>query len=176
MRVIYLGEEPGYIEEVAKLIESQWKKGLAYRINRLTTFNTSPSPFSAFPQNFCLSSEEKVVAQVTIKRVLPPKESYLYMESLVVEEKERGKGYGKKLVDFLIAQGPQHGFTGIVLKTMHAKGFYEKLGFQPCLPMHIQQGKKKLAAALFQTAIQPTPGEHWLQFDFSAKIEKRERG
>ena len=57
-----------------------------------------------------------------------------WIEDVVVDEAHRGKGIGRKLMEFLIAQGRQKGISEILLFTAYhrkpAQQLYQNLGFQ----------------------------------------------
>ena len=59
----------------------------------------------------------------------------LYIDDLCVEEKERGKGVGKKLFQFVKDYAQENGFYNITLHVWEgnpgAKQFYESLGLKP---------------------------------------------
>ena len=56
----------------------------------------------------------------------------MYLEDIVVRESMRGNGIGKKLMDALIAEAKQKGFSGMVWQVLDwnepAIEFYKKLG------------------------------------------------
>lgn len=57
-----------------------------------------------------------------------------WIEDVVVDKAHRGKGIGRKLMEFLIAEGRQKEISEILLFTGHektaARHLYESLGFQ----------------------------------------------
>lgn len=54
----------------------------------------------------------------------------LEIDTLWVEDSERGKGLGSNLVNQAEAFGVENGAVVSFLKTVEAKGFYEKLGYE----------------------------------------------
>lgn len=62
---------------------------------------------------------------------IPSKGLIAWVEEVVVDEKARGQGIGKLLMEKLLALAQEKGCTQIKLTTgnLAAKGLYEKLGF-----------------------------------------------
>ena len=50
---------------------------------------------------------------------------------VAVLQSERGKGTGKRLIEFLCKEAQKNGRPVIVNAQLHAVSFYEKLGFKP---------------------------------------------
>lgn len=79
--------------------------------------------------------DDKIVAMGTL--LIEPKLihniSFVgHIEDVVVDEKERGKGYGKHIVSFLIKKAQEKKCYKVILDAKEKnKKFYEKLGFTP---------------------------------------------
>lgn len=62
-----------------------------------------------------------------------PRESEWYLSKFYIEKGQRGKGISKNMLQFVIDQAKENGFSSIVLnvnKRNNALHVYEKLGFQ----------------------------------------------
>lgn len=61
-------------------------------------------------------------------------EPYGLLEDVFIEESHRGKGYGSKLVEAIIAEAKAHGCYKLIGTTRHERkdvhAFYERLGFK----------------------------------------------
>ena len=56
--------------------------------------------------------------------------SVAHIEDVVIHEKYKGKGYGKKLLKFLIYEGSKHGCYKVILNCSdNVQKFYEKCDF-----------------------------------------------
>ena len=54
-----------------------------------------------------------------------------HIEDVVIDEKCRGKGYGKKLINFLLEKGNEEGCYKIILcSSLKNRSFYKKCGFK----------------------------------------------
>lgn len=70
--------------------------------------------------------EDKIVG---FARIISDFAVYSIMTDLIIDEKHRGEGLARKLVD-VIDNHPSIKHTGKVLWTQRAKGLYEKCGFK----------------------------------------------
>ena len=77
---------------------------------------------------FCSLLEEKETENLYAKRTL-------YIDDLCVKEDLRGKGYGKKLYDYVLLRAKEFSCDRVTLNVWHlnqsALRFYEKLGMKP---------------------------------------------
>ncbi len=80
----------------------------------------------SFLKHFCLYDEGKLLAYLRSEEM----GKLLHIGRVAVKENQRGKGYGRKLLDYLLAYAKKSGFEGVELSAVDtAVGFYEKLGF-----------------------------------------------
>lgn len=79
-------------------------------------------------------SENKVIG---ISRVISDGVSDAYIQDVFVTKNQRGKGIGKKMIDFIIKYLKSRGISWIgLISKPEAEEFYYKLGFSP-LEKHI---------------------------------------
>jgi len=68
-------------------------------------------------------------AQIGFARVVTDGATMYYLCDVFVLDAYRGKGIGKKLMEFIVGESMFAGLTG-VLATMDAHGLYEQYGFE----------------------------------------------
>ena len=97
-------------------------------LQQLFRDSSNPLFFASF------QDEGKIVgiASMCIYSVISGKKGWI--EDVVVDSSQRGKGIGKQLIEKLIAEGEKHNLTEIYLFTEDEKkaaiALYQKLGFQ----------------------------------------------
>ncbi|KAL7675216.1 hypothetical protein ACOME3_001479 [Neoechinorhynchus agilis] len=67
----------------------------------------------------------------------------VFMESVVIDRTERGKGRGRLMLNMIENELRKEGFTSIILKSRNARGFYERCGYRPCEPIAFYLGEPK---------------------------------
>ena len=94
------------------------------------------------PIHFLLLEGSVCVGHVKLCRCLGDSESF-YAESVVVSKARRGKGVGSIMMRFceLYVVNQLKG-SRIVLQTLDAQVFYEKIGYSPCTPVQYTKFRK----------------------------------
>jgi GNAT superfamily N-acetyltransferase len=67
--------------------------------------------------------------QIGFARVVTDHATFAYLADVFVTQGERGKGFGKKLVDAVLAHPELQGMRRWLLGTRDAAGLYKQLGF-----------------------------------------------
>lgn len=82
----------------------------------------------------CCTLENQIVGVAVMAEYSVISGRKAWIEDVVVDETHRGKGIGRKLMEFLINEGRQKGIYEILLFTAHhrkpAHQLYQSLGFQ----------------------------------------------
>ena len=68
--------------------------------------------------------------QVAFGRVITDFASFGYLKDIFVLPGERGRGYGKELVEAMLAKLDQEGVASLMLATRDAHSLYRKAGFE----------------------------------------------
>jgi len=69
--------------------------------------------------------------QVGFARVITDEATFAYLADVFIDEKFRGKGLSKWLMDIIVNYPSLHGLRRFVLVTRDAHGLYRQFGFQP---------------------------------------------
>jgi len=120
-----------------------YKKGIMELMGQMTHIDAHHTydQFAIFYENYKRQSSLIIVEEVdgkivaTGKIIIEPKMSYGFrkvghIEDIVVDDKYRGKGYGRKIVDFLVGYGICNNCYKIILNCSDDNvAFYSKCGF-----------------------------------------------
>ncbi|XP_064096414.1 N-alpha-acetyltransferase 80-like [Macrobrachium nipponense] len=137
--LLVLHRHPKYADECMEILNAQWprSKGL-----RLRSLNSSCDQFPtslALVRNSVDSKKEEVVGHARVN-VLPREENAAWIESVVIRNDLRGKGYGRILMTKTEEFSRACGFTMAYLSTHDQQNFYAKLGYDFCPPVCIYGG------------------------------------
>ena len=128
--------------------ESVSREKILNLLSQLTDINNSegspisPEEYNKFFSNlepnthiYVLENEEdKLVAMGTLvieSKLIHGGSKVAHIEDVVVDKNQRGKGYGKIMIDYLIKKGEKFNCYKIILNCNEKNiGFYEKAGFQ----------------------------------------------
>ena len=69
--------------------------------------------------------------QIGFARLITDYATFAYLADVFVDEKYRGKGVSKALMQFILSFGFCNGLRRIMLATWDAHGLYNQFGFQP---------------------------------------------
>ncbi|CAH2312553.1 N-acetyltransferase 6 [Pelobates cultripes] len=118
------------IASCAELLNQTWRRSLGARIHSLER------SCDEFPVCLVLIREcgGPVLGHVRLCRVIGLKDS-LFVESVVVSEELRGKGYGRKLMEATEHYARRRGFQKMHLTTHDKQYFYSHLGYQLSEPV-----------------------------------------
>ena len=88
----------------------------------------------AFEVYFCLTSDDdRVIGTVALKKL---DDNTAELKALYLDSRYRGQGWGKQLINVIIAEAKNSGYKTIVLDSMkqykEARKLYEKCGFIDC--------------------------------------------
>ena len=99
--------------------ESYWARGLS--IETLTKSLAHSLCFAGFVG----------ARQVAFGRAVTDLASFGYLKDVFVLPGDRGRGYGKQLVEAMLAKLDQEDVATLMLATQDAHALYRKLGFEP---------------------------------------------
>ncbi|CAL1274984.1 unnamed protein product [Larinioides sclopetarius] len=124
--VVLLHEYPEYAESCANLLNNQWKRSFSARIHSLNRC------CKELPDSLVLLEEEngqkRVIGHSRLTRVLEDDDG-CWIESVVIAEDKRNKGYGKYLMNKTEEYAKELNFSTAYLSTHDQQGFYEHLGY-----------------------------------------------
>lgn len=69
--------------------------------------------------------------QVGFARVITDEATFAYLADVFIDEKFRGKGLSKWLMDIIVSYPSLQGLRRFILATRDAHGLYSQFGFQP---------------------------------------------
>lgn len=121
-------------DSVYPLFEQLWPTKPINRTELQKVFNRGVA--SSADELFCAVLDDQVIgfcAYAIVNNLW--QEGYIsYLYAMVVDEKQRGKGYGTKLIQEAISRSKQQGMKRVELDSgfprEKAHQFYQKLGFQ----------------------------------------------
>ena len=122
--------DPDEIDQTAFLLNSHWPKS-----NRPDWLMKSSINY---PLSFILSNvySESVIGHARLCLV-PDKSDSLYVESVIIGSKYRGKGFGKRIMTFVEEESRKRGYKKLYLATTDKQSFYEHLGYAICPEKYI---------------------------------------
>lgn len=100
----------------------------------------------AFRNSYCVSLHDDG-EQAAFARVITDYATFAYLCDVYVEEKHRGKSYGKLLMQHIMNESWVDGIRRFMLATRDAHGLYEQSGF---LPLKEPQKFMELTRDLYQ--------------------------
>lgn len=114
------------VETCADLVNSEWQRSRGARIHGLQ------KSCQDFPVCLVLiqgiGSEEQLLGHARLSRVVGHSDS-LFVESVVVSKAQRGKGYGRILMEKTERYASARGFRRLCLTTHDKQHFYAHLGY-----------------------------------------------
>ncbi|XP_018579352.1 N-acetyltransferase 6 [Anoplophora glabripennis] len=131
LSVLPLHKHPEYLTDCCRLINDEWKRSDTARMHSLQ------ASCDRLPTSLVLLENKTVVGHLKLTSI-PSIRKACFLESVVIDRKLRGKGYGTVLMrkaeeyckDFL-------SLDTIYLSTKGQEPFYSKLGYTECLPISI---------------------------------------
>jgi GNAT superfamily N-acetyltransferase len=99
--------------------ESYWAKDLPFQIFQ-----------SSIENSLCFGIYQKT-AQVGFGRVISDYATFAFLADVFIDDKYRGQGLGKWLVESILAYPELQGLRRWMLFTRDAHGLYEQYGFSP---------------------------------------------
>lgn len=148
LKVVPLHHHPEYTKECCDLINREWKRSETARLRSLECSCDN------LPTSLVLVQNKHVIGHLKLTSIPSIKEA-CFVESVVIDDKMRGKGLGTLLME----NAENYCKTVLALNTIYlsTKGqeeFYRKLGYIECQPISIYgsfvpnnptQGDKKIA-------------------------------
>lgn len=126
LRAVPIHNRPDLLIPCAKLVNSEWQRSQAARIHSLQKSSAE------FPVCLVLlqgrKESEKLLGHVRLSRVIGRKSS-LFVESVVISKFERGKGYGRSLMEETEQYAKKRGFKRLYLTTHDKQHFYKHMGY-----------------------------------------------
>ncbi|XP_061908255.1 N-alpha-acetyltransferase 80 isoform X1 [Entelurus aequoreus] len=132
-RVTPIHLRPDLLVPCADLVNSEWKRSQAARVHSLQ--KSCPD----FPVCLLLllqgpQEAERLLGHARLSRVVGHDHS-LFVESVVVSKAERGKGYGRTLMEETELYARSRGFKRLCLTTHDKQRFYARLGYTLSTPV-----------------------------------------
>jgi N-acetylglutamate synthase-like GNAT family acetyltransferase len=123
IKMAKLHDCPHMLNACVKLLNEEWPRSETSRLHSLQQSRDS-MPMSLI----LIDSNNKLIGHVKLKKELLNSKS-AFIESLIVEKCERGKGFGKYIMKQIEIIAKDLGLEKLVLTTTDKIGFYESLGF-----------------------------------------------
>ncbi|XP_070765886.1 N-alpha-acetyltransferase 80 [Enoplosus armatus] len=131
-RAVPIHRRPDLLVPCADLVNSEWQRSQAARIHSLQ--KSCPE----FPVCLVLlrghRETERLVGHARLSRVVGHSSS-LFVESVVVSKAERGKGYGRTLMEEIERYAKSRAFKRLCLTTHDKQHFYAHLGYVLSTPV-----------------------------------------
>ncbi|KAF7646530.1 hypothetical protein LDENG_00185960 [Lucifuga dentata] len=132
IRTIPIHRRPDLLVPCADLVNSEWQRSQAARVHALQ--KSCPE----FPVCLVLlqghRETERLLGHARLSRVVGHSRS-LFVESVVVSRAERGKGYGRTLMEETERYTKSRGFKRLCLTTHDKQHFYAHLGYVLSMPV-----------------------------------------
>ncbi|KAG5274879.1 hypothetical protein AALO_G00141160 [Alosa alosa] len=135
LRVVPLHQRWELVDACAELLNAQWTRSHGARVHSLR--QSCP----AFPVCLLLlrrhpldvGTPDALLGHARLSRVLGSRS--LFVESVVVSQAERGKGFGRALMEEVEAFARTKGYTRLCLTTHDQQYFYAHLGYVLSTPV-----------------------------------------
>ncbi|OCT85666.1 hypothetical protein XELAEV_18023837mg, partial [Xenopus laevis] len=130
LALVPLHTRPKLISSCAELLNETWQRSLGARMHSLERSSDD------FPMCLALisSPDGPALGHARLCKVIGNHDS-LFVESVVVSTKLRGKGYGRKLMEATERYAKSRGFRNLHLTTHDKQDFYYHLGYQLSEPV-----------------------------------------
>ncbi|XP_036961536.1 N-alpha-acetyltransferase 80 [Acanthopagrus latus] len=132
IRAVPIHRRPDLLVPCADLVNSEWQRSQAARVHSLQ--KSCPE----FPVCLVLlrghRDTERLLGHARLSRVVGHGSS-LFVESVVVSKAERGKGYGRTLMEEIESYARGRGFKRMCLTTHDKQHFYAHLGYVLSTPV-----------------------------------------
>ncbi|XP_047187313.1 N-alpha-acetyltransferase 80 isoform X2 [Scophthalmus maximus] len=132
IRVVPIHRRPDLLAPCADLVNTEWQRSQAARVHSLE--KSCPE----FPVCLVLlqghGEVERLLGHARLSRVVGHSSS-LFVESVVVSKAERGRGYGRTLMEETERYSKSRGFERLCLTTHDKQHFYAHLGYALTTPV-----------------------------------------
>uniref|UniRef100_A0A8C5DBR6 N-acetyltransferase domain-containing protein n=1 Tax=Gouania willdenowi TaxID=441366 RepID=A0A8C5DBR6_GOUWI len=130
--VLPLHLRPDLVVPCADLVNCEWPRSRTARVHAL---NKSRLQFPVCLVLLCGHQQtEQLLGHARLSRVVGH-EGSLFVESVVVSRAQRGRGYGRTLMEETERYARSRGFTRLCLTTHDKQHFYAHLGYQLTTPV-----------------------------------------
>ncbi|KYR00454.1 hypothetical protein DLAC_02450 [Tieghemostelium lacteum] len=120
-----------FYEPLTELLNKQWPRSSS---SRLVTIEKSNDELPLYL--IMLIDDHLLVGCIMISRVLNSQiEKSILIENVLVDDKYRGKGYGRLLMSESECIAKEKGYETSYLSTNDKQDFYSKLGYCECEPL-----------------------------------------
>ncbi|XP_015515674.1 N-alpha-acetyltransferase 80 [Neodiprion lecontei] len=130
--VVPLHKRMDLTRQCAKLVNSEWPRSETARLRSLY------SSCDKFPTCLVLLDDTNVVGHCKISLV-PNMCDCCFLESVVIDQKCRGRGLGSLLMRRSEEYVSKRGITKVLLSTKGQEEFYKKLGYRICDPLNLHE-------------------------------------
>lgn len=134
LEVLPIHRHPQFMQDCCRLINSEWKRSETARMRTLE------ASCDTLPTCLILVRKRKEVVGHSKLSLIPSLPGSCFVESVVIHNKHRGKGWGKFLMKGTEEYASGHGFKLLYLSTQGQERFYSKLGYEECEPVCIYGG------------------------------------
>uniref|UniRef100_A0A3Q2ZJE8 N-alpha-acetyltransferase 80, NatH catalytic subunit n=1 Tax=Kryptolebias marmoratus TaxID=37003 RepID=A0A3Q2ZJE8_KRYMA len=156
IRAVPIHHRPDLLVPCAELVNSEWPRSQAARVHSLQ------KSCNDFPVCLVLllghRGAERLLGHVRLSRVVGLSGS-LFVESVVVSREERGKGYGRTLMEETERYAKRRGFKRLWLTTHDKQHFYAHLGYVLSVPVQSQGAVMALVPMAMLMRLSRTPSE-----------------
>ncbi|KAH1001082.1 hypothetical protein HUJ04_013341 [Dendroctonus ponderosae] len=129
--VLPLHKHPEYLQDCCELINSEWKRSHTARMQSLQ------GSCDQLPVSLILLKGEALVGHLKLCPI-PSIKSGCFVQSVVVNRADRGKGFGSVLMQRAeVYCKDKLNLSVIYLSTQGQEEFYRKLGYSECSPISI---------------------------------------
>ncbi|XP_032781872.2 N-alpha-acetyltransferase 80 isoform X2 [Daphnia magna] len=131
--IVALHDKPDSIEDCIKLLNDEWPRSKTARLRSIESSNPN-LPISLIMVSNTTTGKGDVIGHAKIAR-LPFEPASCMIESVLINPANRGKGFGKLLMEECEKLAVKLGFSTAVLSTHDKQQFYQKLGYEFCQPV-----------------------------------------
>jgi N-acetylglutamate synthase-like GNAT family acetyltransferase len=163
LRLLSLHENQHFQNHVIELLNDEWPQSKTIRMRRLER------SCNEFPLSYILiDNRDQLIGYCYVDRLLDD-EQCVIIESVCIERKLRGKGYGRILMKLLEdkLRERESKIEAIYLTTMDKRHFYEKCGYEETTPRvrlnvssKLFNGNEQLFKNLLANQISSTTDSH----------------
>jgi GNAT superfamily N-acetyltransferase len=139
--LVPLNERKDLLSDCVELLNNQWPRSKVARLRSLEQrFGEDEFPVSLLllepTKDKC---RDHLIGHSKILPV-PYDREKCFVESVVISNELRGKGYGRRIMQLTEAYAKQRGIKFMHLTTHDQQGFYKKLGYEHCDPIVVFGG------------------------------------